>query len=169
MAIKKLIKMQKIYTKTGDDGTTDIGNNKRIAKDDLIIEVYGTIDELNSAIGIVLAYPDTPQEIQIILDRIQKELFAVTQSIIKPNLITQQHISKLEKDIDELNNKLPQLKNFIKPGGNLPAAHCHLARTICRRLERRFIALNRKNKLDKNILSYINRLADLLFVSALLL
>lgn len=159
----------KLYTKTGDNGTTSANPNKRVAKDDIQIEVYGTIDELNSSIGLLLANKDIPAKLCKILYRIQQELIDLTKELYNPaqTLINKQHVDQIEHDIDKLNATLPELTTFILPGGNLSAATCHLARCICRRAERRLVTLISKTKaINSQILSYLNRLSDLLFVIA---
>ena len=158
----------KLYTKTGDNGTTLANPNVRTTKDDLLIEVYGCIDELNSSLGLVLAYENLPENSQTILKRTQQESCNLAKELYEPSqaLITAQQIKQIEKDIDNINAKLPELTTFILPDGNLAAATCHLARTLCRRTERRLVNLNKEKKINPVILQYINRLSDLLFVIA---
>ncbi|MGD9152047.1 MAG: cob(I)yrinic acid a,c-diamide adenosyltransferase [Gammaproteobacteria bacterium] len=177
----------KLYTKTGDDGTTSSHPNTRAAKDDPYIEAYGCIDELNCVIGMVLANKNITQNLQKILQRTQQELSDLAKELYDPtqNLITEKKVAQIEQNIDQLNANLPELKTFILPGDNLSAATCHLARAICRRTERRLVSScgltagskkKQPNSLDpavkprddklKIILKYINRLSDLLFVIA---
>lgn len=159
----------KIYTRKGDDGATDNGENQRVFKDDPLIELLGEIDELNSAIGIVLAYQDIPPAISLILTRIQHELFDFNFAILHVNkvIIEDEYITRLENEIDDIQKNLPPLNKFILPGGSPAGSHCHLTRAMCRRAERRLITLHKRKTLDKNILIYLNRLSDLLFVISL--
>jgi cob(I)alamin adenosyltransferase len=146
-----------------------VNPNKRVAKDDIQIEVYGTIDELNSSIGLLLANKDIPVKLSKILHRIQQELIDLTKELYNPaqTLINKQHIDQIEHDIDKLNANLPELTAFILPGGNLSAATCHLVRCICRRAERRLVTLiSKTTAINPQILQYLNRLSDLLFVIA---
>lgn len=154
----------KLYTKTGDDGTTSSNPNTRLAKDDPIIEAYGCIDELNCTLGMVLANKNIARNLQKILSRTQQELSDLAKELYDPaqTLITKNTVTQIEQNIDQLNTNLPELKSFILPGDNLSAATCHLARAICRRTERRLVSLKSKSI----ILQYINRLSDLLFVIA---
>lgn len=154
----------KLYTKTGDDGTTSSSPNTRLTKDAPLIEAYGCIDELSCTIGMVLANKNITQNLQKILHRTQQELSDLAKELYDPaqTLITANTITQVEQDIDKLNANLPKLTNFILPGGDLTSATCHLARAICRRAERRIVSLKSKPL----ILQYINRLSDLLFVIA---
>ncbi len=158
----------KLYTRTGDDGTTFANQSTRTTKDDLLIEVYGCIDELNSSLGLVLAHENISDKLQTILKRTQQELCNLAKELYEPSqsLITAQQMKQIEQDIDNINAKLPELTTFILPDGNLVAATCHLARTICRRTERRLVTLNKDKKINPIILQYINRLSDLLFACA---
>ncbi|MGD9109270.1 MAG: cob(I)yrinic acid a,c-diamide adenosyltransferase [Gammaproteobacteria bacterium] len=158
----------KLYTKTGDDGTTSSHPNARAAKDDPYIEAYGCIDELSCVIGMVLANKNITQNLQKILQRTQQELSDLAKELYDPtqNLITEKKVAQIEQNIDQLNANLPELTDFILPVGNLSAATCHLARAICRRTERRLVSLNKEKKINPVILKYINRLSDLLFVIA---
>jgi cob(I)alamin adenosyltransferase len=156
--------MTKIYTKTGDDGTTSAGFNRRVSKSDPLIEAIGTIDELNAAIGVTMCYLEPSDEKYKKFDRIQKELFLLGESILShENKITEKHITLLEKEIDETKTSLD---NFVMPRGNLFQAHCHLARTICRRAERKTTNLIKDLK-KGTVPSYLNRLSDWLFVMPL--
>ncbi len=161
-------RLSKIYTRTGDAGITGLGDNTRVAKDDLRVEAYGTIDELNSAVGLILTCADLLPKIQKVLTKVQHELFDIGGELCMPgyHAITAEHTNHLEKVLDELNEALPPLKDFILPGGNLVAANTHMARTICRRAERRLVSLHHQHPVNTDALKYINRLSDLLFVIA---
>ena len=161
-------RLSKIYTKSGDDGTTGLGDGTRVKKDSLRVEAYGTIDEANSVIGIILSSDVLSEKIRHCLTTIQHDLFELSSELCIPGhkIIQQSFIDRLEKDLDEFNGTLPALKEFILPGGNEPATYTHLARTIVRRAERRIISLNGKEEVRDEILSYVNRLSDLLFVIA---
>lgn len=160
-------RLSKIYTRTGDDGSTGLGDGTRVAKDDARVEAYGTVDELNSCVGLVLA-ESLPDEVRDILVDIQHELFDLGSELCMPgyHAITAEHISRLEKSLDALNAALPPLKEFILPGGGRAASACHLARTVCRRAERRVFTLSREAQVSPEALKYLNRLSDLLFVIA---
>lgn len=160
-------RLSKIYTRTGDDGTTGLGDGSRVPKDDPRVEAYGTVDELNSAIGMVLA-ETIPGRVRDCLETIQHELFDLGSELCMPGYaaITDEHVNRLEQSLDTLNADLPPLKEFILPGGGRAAAACHLARTICRRAERRTQTLARRENTTLIGLRYLNRLSDLLFVMA---
>jgi cob(I)alamin adenosyltransferase len=160
-------RLSKIYTRTGDDGTTGLGDGARVAKDSARVAAYGTIDELNSALGIVLAC-DIPEHVRETLIQIQHDLFDLGGELCMPGmaLIGAADIERLERTLDACNEDLPPLKDFILPGGGMAAAHCHLARTICRRAERAVVALARQDTVHAEALRYLNRLSDLLFVLA---
>ncbi len=164
-------RLSKIYTRTGDDGMTQVEPKNRIPKNSALIEALGTVDEANSAIGLILAYDFTHTGVRSCLQQAQHDLFNLGGELCPPHrvAITPEKIVVLEKTIDEWNTELPPLKEFILPGGNLPAAVCHLARTICRRAERSLVALNQQTTINPDILRYINRLSDTLFVAARLL
>jgi len=161
----------KIYTKTGDDGTTGLQGGRRISKSDLRILAYGAIDEANSSLGIVLSY-DLDDDIRDLLIRVQNELFVAGSDLSDPNLdnkknrVTESMITSLENEIDKFESELSPLINFILPGGHLVASHLHLARTIARRAETQIIALGIQEKLNPSCQKYLNRLSDLLFVLA---
>lgn len=161
-------RLSKIYTRTGDDGTTGLGDGTRVAKDSLRVEAYGTVDEANSAIGLVLAQDSVPEGIRHCLTEVQHDLFELGGELCIPGheAIDQSFVSRLENRLDELNADLPPLKDFILPGGGHAAAACHLARTIVRRAERRVGALQREEPLRPEVMRYLNRLSDLLFVVA---
>ena len=158
-------RLSKIYTRTGDNGTTGLGDGSRVAKDSLRIEAMGDVDELNSVIGILLteAVPDILVDL---LTQVQHDLFNLGGEICIPDyiILQQANIDNLEEAIDTLNDNLAPLKEFILPGGTKAAAYCHLARTICRRAERKLITLAKTEKVTAISLKYLNRLSDLLFV-----
>jgi cob(I)alamin adenosyltransferase len=164
-------RLSKITTRTGDDGTTSVGPKERLRKDHARIETLGTLDELNSAIGIVLAYIPAKSVISDALFQVQQDLFDLGGELCPPYkiAITEEKIAFLDGLISSWNDTLPPLKEFILPGGNLPAAHCHLARTICRRAERRTLTLHAAYALNAQILQYLNRLSDVLFIAARML
>ena len=160
-------RLSRIYTRTGDDGTTGLGDGSRLGKDHIRIEAIGTVDELNSVIGLVRAQPLSSDCAQI-LPHIQHDLFDLGGELATPSLqmITARHVTFLEQALDALNAGLMPLKEFILPGGILAAAHCHHARTVCRRAERSLIHLHTSQAVNPASLGYINRLSDLLFVMA---
>ncbi|HSO85481.1 MAG TPA: cob(I)yrinic acid a,c-diamide adenosyltransferase [Draconibacterium sp.] len=162
----------KIYTKTGDDGTTGLIGGSRVKKYDQRLEAYGTIDELNAVIG-VLRSSELPPDVVEILNKIQNKLFNIgsqlasddTGAAFTANLaITNENIKNLEDAIDEYQSQLPELTHFIIPGGNLSSAQCHVARTVCRRAERRILEFAEHSKVQPEIVIYINRLSDFFFV-----
>jgi len=161
-------RLSKIYTRTGDDGTTGLGDGSRVAKDDPRVEAYGCVDECNSAIGLVLAVPGLPADVRDLLLNVQHELFDLGGELCIPGhrAIQAQHVIALETWLDAFNERLPPLKEFILPGGGSAAAACHLARAICRRAERRCWTLARAQAVAPEPLQYLNRLSDLLFVIA---
>ncbi|HET7569506.1 MAG TPA: cob(I)yrinic acid a,c-diamide adenosyltransferase [Gammaproteobacteria bacterium] len=158
-------RLSKIYTRTGDDGTTGLGDGTRVAKDSARVEAYGTTDELNSVIGMVLA-ADIPEPIAACLTRVQHKLFDLGGELCIPGhqAITAEDVTALEEALDSFNADLPRLKEFILPGGGPAAAACHLARTVARRAERRCWTLAREEQINPDALHYLNRLSDLLFV-----
>ena len=160
-------RLSKIYTRTGDDGTTGLGDGTRVAKDSARVNAYGTVDELNSAIGIVLAQT-LPERIREVLTQAQHDLFDLGGELCIPGMamVDDADVTRLESMLDAFNETLPPLKDFILPGGGMPAAHCHLARTICRRAEREVITLSRSEDVRGEAIRYLNRLSDLLFVLA---
>ncbi|MSR09009.1 MAG: cob(I)yrinic acid a,c-diamide adenosyltransferase [Gammaproteobacteria bacterium] len=159
-------RLTKIYTRTGDDGTTGLGSGERVAKDCPRVEAYGTVDELNACVGLVLATPGLPLLISASLTEIQHRLFDLGGELAVPgrDVILLTDSSDLERLLDELNDALPPLKDFVLPGGTPGAASCHLARTVCRRAERRVITLQRSEPVNAEAVRYLNRLSDLLFV-----
>lgn len=163
-------RLTRIYTRTGDTGTTGLGDGRRVAKDDPQIEAIGAVDELNSLLGLLLTHP-LPEAVRAVLTRVQHELFDLGGELCLPGhgAIREAHIRRLEQELDGFNAMLPPLKEFILPGGSAAAATCHLARTVCRRAEREVVALHRTLPLRPELLGYLNRLSDLLFVVARLL
>jgi cob(I)alamin adenosyltransferase len=161
-------RLSKIYTRTGDDGTTGLGDGTRVDKTHARIEAYGTVDEANSAIGMILAVPNLPADVSASLTQIQHELFDLGGELAVPGyrVISDAHIDQLEDTLDRFNDPLPPLKEFILPGGGPAAAACHLARAITRRAERYSWALSKQEQIAPEITRYLNRLSDLLFVLA---
>ena len=167
-------RITKVYTRTGDDGTTGLGGGQRVRKDSLRIEAYGTVDELNSQIGVVLAI-GVDEEIAEPLSAIQNDLFHLGSDLCileedKKRLpaprIEERHVTALEALMDRLSEELAPLENFILPGGCPGAAALHVARTVCRRAERIVLALSRKEAVGAFTVTYLNRLSDALFVMA---
>lgn len=161
-------RLSKIYTRTGDDGTTGLGDGTRVAKDSLRVEAYGTVDEANSAIGLLLATPSLPPAIVDCLTRVQHELFDLGAELCVPgyHVINSAHVDALESDLDGLNDTLPPLKEFVLPAGQNGAAAAHLARTVIRRAERRVWTLAAEEEVADHVAHYLNRLSDLMFVVA---
>ena len=161
-------RLSKIYTRTGDDGTTGLGDGSRVEKDSLRVESYGTVDEANSAIGVVLACQSVSEAIQRCLTEVQHDLFELGGELCIPGhaAIQDSFILRLENELDEFNSDLPPLKDFILPGGEPATSACHLARTIVRRAERRVSTLQKNETVRNEVLRYLNRLSDLLFVIA---
>ncbi|MDO5509441.1 MAG: cob(I)yrinic acid a,c-diamide adenosyltransferase [Weeksellaceae bacterium] len=169
----------KIYTKTGDKGTTSLYGGTKVSKADLRIESYGTTDELNSAIGCIMAHTQK-EDVHNALISIQKQLFVLGAELATPpdklflangksrigKTLQEEDITALENHIDQMESELPALQKFILPGGGAAAAHAHLARTICRRAERRVVALKNEDEVRKLLVIYLNRLSDYLFVLA---
>lgn len=158
-------RLSKIYTRTGDNGTTGLGDGTRINKDSVRVEAMGDVDELNAVIGVLLTEP-LPELIQKTLTRVQHDLFDLGGEICIPGhaMVKPERVDALENVLDELNDELEPLKEFILPGGTRAAAYCHLARTVCRRAERQLIRLNHEEAVTETSLKYLNRLSDLLFV-----
>ncbi|HEY8118228.1 MAG TPA: cob(I)yrinic acid a,c-diamide adenosyltransferase [Methylophilaceae bacterium] len=158
-------RLSRIYTRTGDDGTTGLGDGTRVNKDSLRVETMGDVDELNAIIGILLTEP-LPENIGQTLTRVQHDLFDLGGEVCIPGhvMVKTERVAALENILDGLNDKLDPLKEFILPGGTRAAAYCHLARTVCRRAERQLIRLNREEQVTETSLQYLNRLSDLLFV-----
>lgn len=167
-------RLTRIYTKTGDRGDTALGAGGRLPKDDPRVEAYGTVDELSSVLGVALA-AGVDERLAKELQRIQNELFHLGADLCvreedkeaRPGpRIERRHVEALEQTIDELNDDLPALANFVLPGGSLGAAHLHVARTVCRRAERLLVTLMRAEAVGEHTLPYLNRLSDALFVMA---
>ena len=160
-------RLSKIYTRTGDAGTTGLGDGNRVDKDHPLVEAYGTVDELNSIVGMILAY-DIPGPVQECLVSIQHDLFDLGGELCMPGhmMIKKEYVTRLEETLDAFNEPLPSLKEFILPGGGHAASSCHLARTVCRRAERRVWTAARDLDVNPETLRYLNRLSDLLFVIA---
>ncbi|HPF26100.1 MAG TPA: cob(I)yrinic acid a,c-diamide adenosyltransferase [Steroidobacteraceae bacterium] len=161
-------RLSKIYTRTGDDGTTGLGDGTRVRKDHARVDAYGTVDEANSSIGVVLAVADIPDAVRRCLTEVQHDLFDLGGELCIPGhtLIRAPQITRLEHELDDFNTALPALEDFILPGGGPAAAACHLARTIVRRAERCVWALADSEPVNDAVPRYLNRLSDLLFVIA---
>ena len=167
-----MIKLNKIYTKTGDGGDTALGDGERVLKDSLRVSAYGNVDELNASIGIVTLYANT--ELKGKLKNIQNDLFDIGADLCVPISeknkdrlrISTNQIETLELEIDEMNGILEPLNSFILPGGCRSATFLHMARTICRRAERSVVSLRSKEEINDNTLVYLNRLSDWLFVAS---
>jgi cob(I)alamin adenosyltransferase len=173
-----MVFLSRIYTKTGDAGETGLGDGSRVPKDHLRVAAYGSVDELNSVLGLLLADPATKKATEHLelLRTIQNDLFDVGADLCLPqkseeipgkNLrVKAEQVTRLEAAIDRLNANLQPLKSFVLPGGTSPAAWCHLARTVCRRAERDLVTLTSAETVNPQVLIYLNRLSDLLFVLA---
>ncbi|MCB1456607.1 MAG: cob(I)yrinic acid a,c-diamide adenosyltransferase [Nitratireductor sp.] len=172
-----MVILNKIYTKTGDDGTTALGNGERRSKADLRIEAYGTVDEANSCIGLCrLHMADEHGELDLALSAIQNDLFDLGADLATPDTgeplayeplrITDEQVERVERDIDRFNSGLATLRSFVLPGGTAAAAHLHLARTVARRAERLMVALAASEKVSDTAICYINRVSDFLFVAS---
>ena len=161
----------KIYTKTGDEGTTSLFGGKRVSKSDLRIDAYGTVDELNSYIGL-LRDQEVNQKRKTVLVEIQDRLFTIGSILatepgntkVKIPALVESDITFLEKHIDEMDLQLPPMKSFVLPGGHVSVSFGHVARTVCRRTERLVITLDQQEKIDELVIKYLNRLSDYLFV-----
>ena len=159
----------KIYTKTGDDGTTGVQGGKRVSKTNQRIIAYGTVDEINAALGLSLAH-EMEEDVLNVLITVQNELFVVGSDLSNPNLkdnssrVSQSMIVNMEKNIDKFTEMLPPLANFILPGGSILAAHLHYTRTIVRRAEIQTILLSKREEINPLCVAYLNRLSDMLFV-----
>lgn len=164
-------RLSKITTRTGDKGTTGLGDGSRIAKDDDRIDAIGDVDELNSWVGLLRNELADDDVHQTLLGQLQHDLFDLGGELAVPGYeaLNKQLIIDLENHISEFNDELPPLKEFILPGGNRAASHCHMARTVCRRAERTLVRCSRHTKVSELALQYLNRLSDLLFVFARLL
>ncbi|QDH70780.1 cob(I)yrinic acid a,c-diamide adenosyltransferase [Marilutibacter alkalisoli] len=165
-------RLSKIYTRTGDDGSTGLGDGSRTGKDSARVAAYGTVDEANSCIGLVLACaaPDSaiPDEVRDLLVAVQHQMFDLGGELCIPGhaAISGEDVERLEVHLDRFNEDLPPLKDFILPGGGEAAARCHVARTVVRRAEREAVALARVEDVRPEAIRYLNRLSDLLFVLA---
>lgn len=164
--------MSKVYTKTGDKGTTSLIGGTRVKKSDIRIESYGTVDELNSFIGLLATYVDE-KETADLLAEIQNVLFNVGCNLamgesfkkeIKESVVADALIEHVEKAIDRMQAAIPELKSFVIPGGSRSASTAHVCRTVCRRAERLIIALDENSEVDRNLMAYVNRLSDYFFV-----
>lgn len=160
-------RLTKIYTRTGDAGTTGLADGSRMAKDAPRIEALGTVDEINSVIGLLLC-EDLPTEVRACLTGVQHDLFDLGGELSVPGhaIMSVAHSKRLENALDAFNAKLPALREFILPGGSRAASLAHVARTVCRRAERTLVALSKSDPLAPPLLQYLNRLSDLLFVLA---
>lgn len=163
-----------LYTRTGDSGSTSLVDGSRTGKDSLRLESYGTVDELSSVLGLVAARPECPEEIRDQLRIIQHSLFDIGANLATPptpsgefvTVAVDEEMAQLEGWIDSLDERTPKMKSFILPGGSVVSSECHVARTVCRRAERNIIALSRDEAVDPQIVAYINRLSDYLFIAA---
>jgi cob(I)alamin adenosyltransferase len=164
----------KIYTRRGDDGSTGLFGGPRVRKDDLRVSAYGDVDELNSALGV--AREELPEgDLRALVDALQSELFTLGAQLATPDAekapkevprIGAQHVQRLEREIDRLTEELPEMRNFILPGGSRAGAALHFCRTVCRRAERKAVELAETSPVPAEALAYVNRLSDLLFVMA---
>lgn len=163
-------RLSKIVTRTGDSGTTGLGDGSRTSKDSIRIQAIGDIDELNCVIGMVLTH-ELPAELTGPLQQIQQELFEVGGELSMPGhaLLDMKRILQLDQWVEEFNSQLPALKDFVMPGGTPASAHCHLARAVCRRAERQLVVLATRETVRHELRQYINRLSDLLFIMARLI
>ena len=170
-----MVTLSKLYTRTGDKGTTRLGDNSQVSKTDVRLEAYGTVDELNAVLGLALASGGLEQELARILQQVQNELFDLGADLCTPLAegapetrlrVEAEQVRQLESRIDRLNEGLPPLRSFVLPGGRPGNAWLHLARTVCRRAERRAWELSEAAPLNPQALIYLNRLSDLLFVMA---
>ena len=161
-------RLSKIYTRTGDDGSTGLGDGSRVAKDSLRVNAYGTVDEANSCIGLMLASEEMLDDIRDVLLHVQHQLFDLGGELCIPGhaAIFDADIEALEAHLDRYNDDLPPLKEFILPGGGEASARCHIARTVVRRAERETVSLSREESVRPQAVHYLNRLSDLLFVLA---
>jgi cob(I)alamin adenosyltransferase len=160
-------RLTKIVTRTGDNGTTGLGDGTRVGKDDPRIEALGDLDELNSAIGCVLA-EELPESIRALLAAVQNDLFDLGGEGCSPgrSALWDAHIERLESRIESLREPLPPLRDFVFPGGSRAGALCHLARAVCRRAERSLVALGARETISELSVKYLNRLSDVLFLAA---
>ena len=164
-------RLSKIYTRTGDNGTTGLADGSRVTKDHSRIHCIGAVDEVNCLIGLVIAHLSLEDEFHGLLTEIQHRLFDLGGELSIPGrqLITKEMINNVEVELDRLNKSLPPLKNFVLPGGSKAASQCHVARSVCRRAERDVVALMKETEINPLSLIYLNRLSDMLFVIARIL
>jgi cob(I)alamin adenosyltransferase len=166
------VRLTRIYTRAGDEGETSLGDGSRVPKLDCRIGAFGTVDELNAALGVALAEPGLPDSLRAPLERIQNDLFDVGADLSVPYgigdrlRVEQAHVDRLEQLCDELNSELPMLKSFVLPGGTPAAARLHVARTTCRRAERDALTAQEETGINPLVLAYLNRLSDFLFIAA---
>jgi cob(I)alamin adenosyltransferase len=166
------VRLTRIYTRGGDRGETSLGDGSRVPKLDCRIGAFGTVDELNAELGVVLAEPDLPEPLRGPLERIQNDLFDVGADLSVPFGIADRlrvedaHVERLERLCDDFNADLPMLKSFVLPGGTPAAARLHVARTTCRRAERDALTANDEHGINPLVLTYLNRLSDFLFIAA---
>jgi cob(I)alamin adenosyltransferase len=167
------VRLTRIYTRAGDEGQTSLGHGKRVPKTDPRIEAYGTVDELNAVVGFALAAPELPEEFRPWLRQAQNDLFDLGADLCVPAggererlRVTPEQVERLEELCDRANEPLEPLKSFVLPGGGEAAVRLHLARTVCRRAERRAVALSESEEINPTALAYLNRLSDLLFILA---
>jgi cob(I)alamin adenosyltransferase len=169
-----MVVLNRIYTRTGDDGTTSLGSGERRKKYDLRVEAYGTLDEVNAVIGVARLHAAGDREFDALLARIQNDLFDVEADLCLSEkgpggarlTVTNAQVEWIEREIDRLNEALTPLRSFVLPGGTPAAAYLHLARTVCRRAERIMVELNDHEGVSPDALKYVNRLSDLLFVAS---
>ncbi|MCC5856668.1 MAG: cob(I)yrinic acid a,c-diamide adenosyltransferase [Ectothiorhodospiraceae bacterium] len=168
-----MVKLTRIYTRTGDSGTTGLGDGSRVDKHGLRVAAYGTVDEANAALGVARLH--VPSELDAAIERVQNDLFDVGADLCMPERddppypplrVTEAQVRWLEQDIDRMNAGLPSLRSFVLPGGTAAAAYLHLARTVARRAERDVAALAGEEQINPLVLSYMNRLSDWVFVAA---
>jgi cob(I)alamin adenosyltransferase len=166
------VRLTRIYTRAGDRGETSLGDGSRVPKLDCRIGAFGTVDEVNAALGVVLSEPTLPERLRAPLEQVQNDLFDVGADLSVPFGVSdrlrvdQQHVDRLEQLCDEFNAELPMLKSFVLPGGTEAAARLHVARTTCRRAEREALVANEENGINALVLAYLNRLSDFLFIAA---
>jgi cob(I)alamin adenosyltransferase len=173
-----MVVLNRIYTRTGDDGSTALGNGERRPKHDLRVAAYGTVDEVNAAIGMVRLHTGADQRLDAMLARIQNDLFDLGADLCSPDkgkgpggerlAVVDAQVARLEQEIDALNGELTPLRSFVLPGGTPAAAMLHLARTVCRRAERMIVELSRRpgESVSTAVVKYVNRLSDFLFVAS---
>ena len=166
------VRLTRIYTRGGDKGETSLGDGTRVPKLDCRIGAFGTVDELNAALGLVLAEPGLPERLREPLERIQNDLFDVGADLAVPFgigdrlRVEQAHVDRIEQLCDEFNADLPMLKSFVLPGGTPAAARLHVARTTCRRAERDALTADGEHSINPLVLAYLNRLSDFLFIAS---